>query len=259
MAGSILFALLIFLFPLALYCLALAFVNRGRRPVLVSGVWDCIGLMFGLSGFVLWTLPMLLAAATDRIVYYLPGSDDPHTAWLWGRLLEAAYYTAVAVVAVLLLAVRRHKTAIYNVDIDRFGEQLAVALAQLKLDSIVESGHLLIAPAEAFTALADAFSVEAMPAGVVPLKRLAVPADASRYAELRVETFAAFCHVTLHWDRYSQQIRHDIETQLRRTLEHATAVDNPAAGWFLGFSGLVFGTITMAAILFIVLIYMHRR
>lgn len=258
MIGPILFALLVFLFPLALYCLALAYLNRSRRPVIIAGVWDCIGLLFGLSGFLLGTMPMLLLAAIGRIVDYLPGSEHPDTARLWVWLLLAAYYTVVVVGALLLLLVRRHKTAIYNVDTVRFGERLGVALAELGLDATVEPGRITIAPAEAFTTLgADAISAAPMPG--MPLKRLSAPAGGPRYAELRVETFATFCHVTLHWQHYSSQIRRDIESQLGRALEYAAAPDNPAAGWFLGFSGLIFGTVTMSAVLFVLLMYLHRR
>ena len=112
---------------------------------------------------------------------------------------------------------------------------------------------------EAFTAAAtDAIS--AVPVSrAAAHKRLTAPRGGPRYAELRVDTFAAFCHVTLHWDRYSPQMRRDIESELARTLQHAAPPENPAAGWFLGFSGLVFGTVTMAAILFVVLIYTRRR
>lgn len=259
MVGPTVLAILVFLFPLALYCLALAYLNRGPRPVLMPGIWDCIGLLFGLSGFLLWTMPTLLALSVVRIVYYLPGGDGPLTAGLWSRLIEAGYYTAVALGALLLLVLRRPKTAIYNVDTEHFGERLAIALADLGLDFIVESGRYVIAPAEAFAAVsADAISAMPLPPGTAA-KRLSAPPGGPRYAELRIDTFAAFCHVTLHWDRYSPQTRRDIESQLGRTLQHAGAPDNPAAGWFLGFSGLVFGTVTMAAILFVVLVYLHRR
>jgi len=60
---------LIFLFPLALYCLVLAHVNRGRRPILVPGRWDCVGLLFGLSGLLARHLPMLLTRLFDRIFF----------------------------------------------------------------------------------------------------------------------------------------------------------------------------------------------
>jgi hypothetical protein len=259
LAGPILFAILVFLFPLALYCLALAYLNRGPRPVMIPGVWDCIGLLFGLSGFLLWTMPSLVAISAARIMYYLPGAADPLAAGLWSQLIQAGYYTAVAVGAVLLLILRRSNTAIYNVETEHFGERLAVALADLGLDSIVEAGRYVIAPAEAFTAVsADAISAMPLPPGTAA-KRLSAAPGGPRYVEVRIDTFAAFCHVTLHWDRYSPQMRRDIENQLGRTLQHAGAPDNPAAGWFLGFSGLVFGTVTMAAILFVVLIYLHRR
>jgi hypothetical protein len=258
---KILYAFLIFLFPLALYCLALAHLNRSRRPVLVSGVWDCIGMLFGLVGFLLWTVPTLLAIVAVRFIVFLPGSDDPEVAELWVWTLYTLYYGAVVAGALLLLALRRHKTAIYNVDTDRFGERLAVALADLGLDCIEESGRLTIAPVEAMTSVpTDAISAEFMHTALGrPTKRLHVPPGGPRYAEVRVEAFPTLCHITLHWDSYAPLLRRTIESQLARSLEHAAAPDNPAAGWLLGFSGLIFGTVTMSAILFVVLLYWRLR
>ena len=39
-------ALLAFLLPVAIYCFILAILNRRGKPLLVSGVWDSVGLLF---------------------------------------------------------------------------------------------------------------------------------------------------------------------------------------------------------------------
>ena len=44
-------ALLAFLLPVGFYCLILASINRRGKPLIVSGVWDSIGLLFAVSGF----------------------------------------------------------------------------------------------------------------------------------------------------------------------------------------------------------------
>jgi hypothetical protein len=40
--------------PLAVYLLVLAWINRGRRALMVSGPWDFAGILFAASGFLLF-------------------------------------------------------------------------------------------------------------------------------------------------------------------------------------------------------------
>ncbi len=237
-------SLLVFLFPLALYCLALAYINRSRRPVLVSGLWDCIALVFGLSGFLLWTVPGLIGTLTGHVIDLLPGGDLAAT-WNWG--IRIGYSTLLALVITLMLVVRRHKTAVYNVDTDRFGERLTIALANLGLDSINRSGRLIIAPAEAFSTVA-AEAITADPARVASTKTLrAAGRPALRRTDRGRVSHLLPCHAAL--GKLRAPLRREIERELPRTLADAVAVDNPAAGWFLGFSGLIFGTVIMFALL----------
>ena len=63
-----------------------------------------------------------------------------------------------------------------------------------------------------------------------------------------------FCHVTLHWENYAPALRRKSRTALASALDEAVAIDNPAAVWLLGFSGLVFGGITVL-VAFLVLFY----
>jgi hypothetical protein len=252
----ILYAFLIFLFPLALYCLALAYLNRNPKPVLVSGAWDTAGLLFALSGFLLWTVPSLLAVFLGRFVEIFLGTGDLHGLQTWSWAIALGYYVVLVSGAGLMLAVRRHKTAIYNVDTERFAERLGTTLAELGLDYCKQPGRLVIAPIESFSQV----PTEAIATEPVHLaKTLKAPPGGPRYAELMVDAFPAMCHVTLHWDRYSPLLRLEIEEQLARALEGATPVENPAAGWFLGFSGLILGTITMLSVLFVVLIVWRSR
>jgi hypothetical protein len=268
LTGPVIYAFLIFLFPLALYCLILAYVNRSRRPVLVPGLWDCVGLLFALSGFLLWTVPTLLFELTDHLLGILPAGLDA-VAWARAWLVWLGYYLAVAIGAALMLAVRRHKTVVYNLETELLGERLAVTLAELGLDSIRRGGRIIIAPAEAFSTpaappahLEEAISTAPATlhtAAEAPAKILNMPPGGPRYAELVIDPFPAFCHATLHWDSYTPALRREIEDRLARNLENAAAVENPAAGWFLGFSGLVFGAITLLAAFFVVLVVFARR
>jgi len=262
--GPVVFPFLIFLFPLALYCLVLAHVNRGRRPILVPGRWDCVGLLFGLSGLLLATLPMLLTRLFDRIFLMYP-SIDVATATL---TVWIGYYLLIVSAAALLLAARRHKSAIYNVDTELFGERLAGALTALGLDSVATSGRLVIGPAEAFTTqpalgqLNDAIAaglVSAPPRVAPLLKSFHAAPGGPRYAELTVDPFPMFCHVTLHWENYAPALRREIEDRLASSLDDAVAVDNAVAVWLLGFSGLVFGGITVLAAFFVFVVVYNAR
>jgi hypothetical protein len=161
-----------------------------------------------------------------------------------------------------MLIFRRNKTVIYNVDTDGLRTRLARALAELGLDFVANSNRLVIAPAEAFTVTpapgTEAITAEpgvTVPTPAAPTKSLHAMPGGPRYAELTIDTFRPMCHVTLHWEHYELLLRREIEEHLARALEDATAPDNPAAAWFLGFSGLVFGTITMLAAFFIVVLW----
>jgi hypothetical protein len=57
---QVLLTFIVSLFPLAVYCLILAGINRRDRPLVVRGVWDFAGVLAALSGILLWTGPVLL-------------------------------------------------------------------------------------------------------------------------------------------------------------------------------------------------------
>src|SRR5437016_2779703 len=52
----------VFLLPLAVYLLLLGHINRQPRPVVVSGTWDFIGVLFAGSGFLLFGGPAILTS-----------------------------------------------------------------------------------------------------------------------------------------------------------------------------------------------------
>jgi hypothetical protein len=256
----VVYSLLIFLFPVALYSLALAYVNRSRRPVIVPGTWDVAGLLFGLTGFLLWTMPGLLDVMVGQFIDHLHHGPSRETLDVWVKAIRIGYFAVVAVAVALLLVVRRHQTAIYNVDTDRFRERLGAALAALGLDSVEESGRLVIAPVRWFqVANREAISSSPVRPAVRPSdKVLDPPPGGPPAAALTIDIFPTFCHVTLRWESYSGQARRDIEAQLQDALENAVAIDNPVAGWLLGFSGLTFLLITMLAIFFVSFVIWQR-
>src|SRR5262249_47656505 len=111
------FPLLVFLAPLAIYCLVLAMLNRRPLPVMVRGVWDCVGLIFAASGFLLVVAPTLINRLYANALGNQPlDSGEFYEIWLEYWILTLLYYVVVSVGIVVLLWSRSTKTVIYNVD-----------------------------------------------------------------------------------------------------------------------------------------------
>src|SRR5882724_2545508 len=83
-------ALLAFLLPIGFYCLILATMNRRSRPLMVSGVWDAIGLLFAVAGFFVVTAPMLLSEFFVRV--YDLDSNGWFGLWLSQWLVWLVYF-----------------------------------------------------------------------------------------------------------------------------------------------------------------------
>ena len=67
------------------------------------------------------------------------------------------------------------------------------------------------------------------------------------------------CHVTLHWDNFGLEVRRQVEADLEKSLEGAAPLENPAAGWFLNISGMIFGSFFMLALAVVVVMVFVRR
>src|SRR5262245_15833948 len=81
-AFAMVFAGVFCLTPLAMYLLWLAAVNRRDRPTVVSGVWDFIALVAGLSGFLIFGAPIAVLALQSNARYGLRGNfEQLRTAW----------------------------------------------------------------------------------------------------------------------------------------------------------------------------------
>jgi hypothetical protein len=238
-----------FLLPLGIYCLVLAGINRRSSPLLVSGVWDTLGLLFAASGFLLASVPMFLNELYLRTLDELPAEPIADT-YFRHSLIWVAYYTLLLIGSAVLLWRRRHTTMIYNVDSEVLHHQLDSTLASLGLGIRERQHRIVIVPAPPLqheTAIAEGEPIQAP-----------VVAQDKRYAEIRIDSFPMFCHVTLHWDQCQDYLRQDIEKELEKGLEHATPEDNPVAGWLYSASGLIFGIISMVLLTFIFLIFFPR-
>jgi hypothetical protein len=135
-------------FPLAVYFLVLAQLNRRRHPVIVGGVWDFAGVLFALSGFLLLGGPFIMATLNQDWRDFwlrspLRSSEGLSEKWWYLRLgLWALYFTAIVVGSIFLLRGRSRVTSIYNVDQDTLDQSLSQVLDRLHL-KWKRAGHLL--------------------------------------------------------------------------------------------------------------------
>jgi hypothetical protein len=245
MTLAILFAVLAFLCPIGIYCFFVASINQRTRPLMVSGRWDAVGLLFAMSGFVLVTVPTIAAAFYDRFVGVIVSTfvfDPWWTLWI-------SYHLAILGGSWLMTLWRASTTEIYQVDPALFAKALDGTLATLGLAAIRDQGRLVLFQAR--KSEADAST------GITQLAPPSAPPE--RIGTLQVDAFPAMCHVTLRWDQCRADQRRDLETELAKGLVLAAPDENPAAGWFLSVSGLIFGALTMVVVTFITLIVLGKR
>lgn len=242
---------LLFCVPLAVYLLALGWVNRQPRPVVVSGTWDFVGLLFAASGFLLFGGPAVLSAGYDRWRYYWLFGEGGNPAdslealrhgWVLFALL---YFGVVVAVSAVILARRRRATCICNADLATVERALAETCARLGLTP-VRSGNLYVFGLVLDVLERDATGVQrgvqGPHTGKSGLSGQAVdvlsdpdlgPGDelAGQQAILELDSFAAMHHVTLWWEPGDAPLRTAVEAGLTDRLAHVAAPDHATAAW----------------------------
>jgi hypothetical protein len=267
---------LAFFFPLAIYLLVLGVINRRRWPLLVSGVWDGIGLLFGVSGFLLFAGPAIFSSLNERWrMTWLLGKDAPNAGaegvWQFWIFLSILYFTLVVGGAALLLWRQRHLTAIYNVEAEQIEEAIGQICQGLGLNPVHSGGLFLFGltlgqSAERRGAKGERIQApHYLPAAFRAAGRDAletssplssgslVPDNAAleQPAILELESFPLMRHVTLRWDPADAPLRRIIETELTHRLAETPARESALGGWLLtcGFLLLVLGfTIAFALV-----------
>jgi hypothetical protein len=235
-----------FFFPIAVYCLILGMLNRRPTPVLVGGLWDCLGLLLATSGLVLFGGPAILAALYQQEVRdFLLGK--PRWANIdFGELLEfwwrvwLLYYLAVLGGGALLLWLRRGVTSVYNVEPAAFDDILAHVLDKLGLEWTRLGDRVFIGPHGTLVRggtgpakLPDSPGLETSPP-----RRAQGPE-----AILDLEPFFATRHVTVHWRSATGSVRAEVEAELVRVLNQVAAPANPAGNWFMITASCLFALI----------------
>ncbi|MCI0379953.1 MAG: hypothetical protein L0215_20420 [Gemmataceae bacterium] len=239
----LLLLLVFFLFPLALYCWIVGAINRRGRPTLAVGFWDCLGMLFAASGFLLLVGPILLKTVFEQGLGTVVLQENPSDAffdwWCQRWLFWAIYYVVLLGGAALLLWWRGRKTVIYNVDLEAF--------APLFFRAIQEAGLCAHAKEDIIQLFADSVAPREATGANGPL------------AEVSVEYFVPLCHVTLHWRRNDLTLRTQVENKLNRLLPEARTLENPAGGWLYIVTAILFGLIFLAGMLWVFLTFFPPR
>jgi hypothetical protein len=237
--------------PLALYLTLLGLLNRRRHPVMVSGVWDFVGILFAASGFLLFGGPAVLSGLHERWRYFwLFGEGAPRAGgpggWQFWVFLSALYFAVVVAGCAAVFVRQRRLTSIYNVESAVVERSLAEACAQLGLDPL-RSGNLYLfglAPA------APPGRPAAHPQGIqaphslpgsgpgghpapAPVREPPAEAFLGQTAILELESFPLMRHVTLRWDPGDAPLRREVERALARRFARTAAPGHETGAWLL--------------------------
>jgi hypothetical protein len=259
--------LVAFFLPLAGYLLFLGFLNGRRRPVLVSGTWDLIGLLFAGSGFLLFGGPAILTGLNERWrMFWLFGEGDfgeGGSGWHFWVLLWALYYAAVVAGTAYLFRRRRARTCVYNVEPSALVGTLGEVCDRLGLGP-VRSGNLFlfgmnaVAPPGRRATHAEAIQAPPYHGPGPHLEVAAGPKDSPAddrlgcAAVLEVDSFPALAHATLSWDPPSAPLRREVEAELERRLRATPAPDHDTGAW-LTLVGLTLLAGSLLGVVFLVL------
>lgn len=204
--------------PLTLYLFWLAAVNRGDRPAVVSGVWDFVSLLAGLSGFVLCVGFVLTLLGTNAGLFKRGGFAELKDAWANAQLYSAvtplAYALLLGLCFLLTLQSRRRSLLVYNVH-----------------------------PPAAEAALKDVFEKLNLPA----TRKGNLWSSDRDLVEMTV--FHVFSHVTLKLLPDDQRLREELEREIRAAMPRQQVGENPAGPWLMSAAVSCFITTVSCVIL----------
>ncbi len=257
----LIFRALVFLFPVAAYCLYLAMLNSREHPTMLSGPWDFLGVLLGTSGFLLVGGPTILSAfyggwRNQTALGIAPIKGGPE-AWYFWVIVWLCYLTAIVVGAIIMLRKRRNVTVIYNIEPAMLDQLLVRIIEQYQLACRRIGNRLFITPAVHKTVAVPSalgqYGITAERTGPsVPTNGEPLPGPPDeRRASLELEPFLSMCNVTLRWQG-DASLRHDLEAELERELRSAPAPENASAGWFMTAASSIFGVLFLALVVFIV-------
>ncbi len=196
------FAALCCVGPLAFYILRLAVLNRRECCTVVSGGWDYLLLLAGLSGFLLFGGLLLLSIVSKDSRLFLRGDlTDLRSVWdqrwlLWSITL-AVYIGGLAVVFTLTFLARSRMLSVYNIALE---------------DALYVAGNILA------STVPDAKRDGMMWSNGTPVLSL------NYFHEMR--------HASVQLHSTNKQQRWELERTLRDHLPRYGIGANPNAGWW---------------------------
>lgn len=237
---------LAFVFPVAVYFLILANLNRRSHPVMVSGPWDFSEVLLACSGFLIFGGICVITGFNERWrAYWIYGNPRMLRSvtsdfWYFWLSILGLYFLVLLVGAIYLLWRRRLATAIYNIELPTLQDYISLTLNRLGLDwQQIDHRYFISAPQVAKS--------DAIRAPETPTFAAANPAAPKLMLEL--DPFPAVRHVTLYWSGVGG-LRDEIEAELARNLGDARHGPNPVAKWMIFLAMLLFAVMvtTLAAI-----------
>lgn len=203
---ALIFAGVFCFIPFSLYFLWLAFVTRRPRPTIISGQWDFVGLVAGLSGFLLFGGAIVLSLFQSNTRYWMRGNFESLRA-AWGQekvtwiLLSSFYLLVVIGWITVTLAMRRRSLVVYNVEPVAFEAMLGEVLEQMNRP-VERRGNVWIS--------------------TVPL--------------LELDRFVGGRTVTLRWLAEDRLLYQEVERLLREAIQTIPTDENPATRWLMATS-----------------------
>jgi hypothetical protein len=243
---------LVFLFPLGVYLLFLANINRRQKPVMIPGVWDAVLLSLALAGIFLWIGPAVLGTFYERGL--IPGAGevlDRQFEHIWATYpwIWITYYFLVVCGQGLMILSRRNTTSVYNVDAAALEALVTRLLGERGYATSVGNGLIVFTKMNGQPVSDVAQSFASRP---LAMSAAAPPAESvSERGAVDVESFHSLRHATLRWHNASPNLRRAIELDLAGKLSEAALDQNPATSWLLGTSGMIFGFVILGAVMLI--------
>jgi hypothetical protein len=266
---------LVMLFPIGIYCLVLARLNRRPHPFLVTGIHDAAGLLLALSGVLFFIGPSMLTGFNYRprdiwLYNHYSALKGLGRQWWWvGQLsLWLLYGVVVLGGCYFFLRTRRRVTAVYNVEASALEVVLAGVLDRLGLEWSQAGNRIFFRARPAFPETARRepvpapHSVDRSAPTLIPNGRARVPRPASPgegqaalacwgpVGLLELNHWPRLRHVTLHWSPEAEPWRGCVEAELAFALEEVWTRANPAGTWLMAVSAVLFVGLFFLTVLF---------
>lgn len=274
--------LLAFFFPLAIYLLVLGFLNRRRHSLLVSGIWDGVALLFGVSGFLLFAGPAVLSALSEkwRMFWLFGKGEAPLTGadgvWQFWVFLSVLYFVLILVGTAYFFWRQRRLTAVYNAEVEQVENALAEICERLDIHPVRSGGLFLFglslggAPERRGSNVERIQAPHYLPtavrvAGSIARETPSASAGATsdrivleQSAILEVDGFPLMRHVTLRWDPVDSPLRQVLETELSHRLFVTSTDDNALGNWLITLGSILLA-FELAGAFFLIVLHLFVR